>query len=160
MDAEAARQFFTWNNYRFSTSEKARLTSLYFEDVQGNQGRWRREHRDGPLLVYQGKSWRLFIDPEEISNYAFGLEADNLRLAADQRPPFNNRAKGDYLVLTKGTQVRGISRRPVEGWHVLELCPPTYYPRHGSGGTVLLNDPSAGAADWNSIGDQQIVDWT
>jgi hypothetical protein len=152
---------FTQNNYRFSTSDEGRPTSLYFEDNLGNQGRWRRGHHQGELLCYQGQSLRLFIEPEAVESYLFGLEAHNIRLPKQQQPRFGNRAYGDYLVLQRGVIVRGISLAPIQGWHVLELCSPDYYARHGSSGTVELNDHTAPAANYATIPNiQNTVDWT
>jgi hypothetical protein len=139
------RNLFRYINYKFSTSEHGRLTSLYFEDAHGVQGRWRREHRDGPLLVYQGRSARLYISPQEIVNFHPDIALPIYRDLLDRIGNYPN-----YSVL------------PVSGRHVIELCPPKFYFRHGSGGTVILNDPSAGSADFASLDNYtgNIVDWT
>ena len=147
---------FVQSNHQFSTSENGRLTSLYFEDMDGNQGRWRREHPGGECLFFQGKSRRLFMDSDELRNYMGDLEVHDWRTPQK----FGGRARGDYNVLCLGKDIRNLSLCPFEGWHVLELCPPQYYARHGSSGTVLLNDNSAVAAAYNSIGDIMHVDWS
>ena len=139
---------YSFANYSFSTQEEGRVTSLYFEDMLGNQGRWRREHPGGPLLVYQGKSRRLFVSPTELRNYRSDTEAS---LHQQDATPFGHRANGDYQVLRAGKSITGISLTASAGWHVLELCPPLYYARHGSSGRVTLTDPTAGAADYATV---------
>jgi len=152
---------FTLKNYRFSTKENGRLTSLYFEDSERNQGRYRRDHKEGALLVYQGQSKRLFIHPDEQSNFCFGLESHNRFLPPDQICRFGYRAHGDYKVLSTGKAISNLSLQPIDGWHVLELSPMTFYARHGSSGTVTLKDKTIGDVDFDSLASiQNQVDWT
>ena len=132
-------------NYRYSTSERGRLTSLYYQDAHGNQGRWRREHRDGPLLVYQGKSLRLFVNPRQVANFR---DDTSLRIYQDIRDRLGHYP--NYSVV------------PKEQWHVVELVPPTFFVGHKSSGQVLLNDATAGAADYVGLAGYAgaISDWT
>lgn len=148
---------FTIGNYRFSTIDANRPSSLYFQDANGNQGRWRRGHAHGETLIYQGRSRRLFIAPDEMENYSSGLEDDPRSLGNR----FGSRANGDYQVLARGIAVRNISLDPVAGWHVLELCPPDYYARHGSAGEVSLDDDTVHAAIFAAVPTiADTVDWT
>lgn len=145
MLARPYSDLFVYNNYRFSTSESGRLTSLYFEDAQGNQGRWRREHPLGELLIWQGKSIRLFINPRQTSQFRPDTA---LRIYHDIRDGIGNYP--NYSV------------RPKEQWHVIEMCPPTFYVRHSSSGRILRIDPTAGAADYAGLANYTgaIADWT
>ncbi len=132
-------------NYRFSTSEHGRLTSLYYQDAHGNQGRWRREHRDGPLLAYQGKSIRLFVNPRQVGYFR---DDTALRIYQDIRDGIGHYP--NYSVI------------PKEQWHVVEMVSPTFFVGHKSGGRVLLGDPTAGAADYAGLDNYtgQKSDWT
>jgi len=139
-------ELFKFTNYKFSTKRDGQASSLYFQDIQGNQGRWRREHRDGELLVYQGKSLRLFINPLGMD----GFDPDeSLTIWKDKRDRIGNHPH--------------YSAAPCEGWHVVELVPPNFLMGHGSGGGVLLRDQTAGAAGFDLLGDysnDQVSDWT
>lgn len=118
-------------HYKFSTSESGRITSLYFE-AGGIQGRWRRKHRDGKLLAYQGKSIRWFVDEQK---WFSEFQSD----------------RGDaslyWVQMKAGVNPRGFSMTPIQGYHVLELVPPAagsvkVIVNHCSSGTVILNDPT------------------
>jgi predicted ArsR family transcriptional regulator len=141
------RDLFLFVNYRFSTNEReaGRPTSMYFEDAHGNQGRWRRGHRDGPLLVYQGKSLRLFVNPRQVGQFR---DDTALRIYRDIRDGIGNYP--NYSVLPK-TQ-----------WHVVELVPPTFFVGHKSSGRVMLDDTTAGGAAFGELQnyDGNISDWT
>jgi hypothetical protein len=55
--------FFVQANHRFSTHDGSRPTTLYFQDMFGNRGRYRRGHAQGEQLIYQGRCRRLFVSP-------------------------------------------------------------------------------------------------
>jgi hypothetical protein len=65
MDAHmtAALPFFVQANYRFSTNEPGRPSTLYFEDMVGRRGRYRRGHAQGSELIFQGHCHRIFVSP-------------------------------------------------------------------------------------------------
>jgi len=122
---------FTRENYKFSTKAGARLSSFYFQDNKGNQGRYRREHPDGELLVYQGRSLRLFAAPNKVKQ---GFNEHQI-----------------YTDINDGVkQHAGFSLVPVTGYHVWEFRPPNI-PGHGSGGTVLAEDPDFANFDFTNF---------
>jgi hypothetical protein len=55
---------FTQANYKFSSHAPPRPSTFYFSDAVGNRGRFRRQHAQGPELVFQGRCRRIFISPE------------------------------------------------------------------------------------------------
>lgn len=58
---------FTASNFKFYTLDpdpSRNVPTLYFEDSSGNKGRIRQKHPDGPLIAYQGKCKRTYIDPK------------------------------------------------------------------------------------------------
>lgn len=162
-------------NYKFSTHETGRLSSLYYEDATGNQGRWRRQHRNGPLLVYQGKSMRLFIDPGKLAGFepaqAYPIWhrlADHSpdvapKLADNPRELLKARLHRQLVAESEEDMAGAYSRSPKQGWHVIEINGTTRQVGHCSGGGVLLQDPTkpghaAHAALANYTGAE--VDWT
>lgn len=145
MIAKKYSDLFAYSNYRFSTEEKGRQSSLYFEDAQGNQGRWRRQHPDGELLIWQGQSRRIYMHRKGMP-----FHADNKMLKIYRDIQFVLRSDQNYSAV------------PRKHWHVIEMCPPSFYVRHRSSGRILLEDPTAGAADYAGIAnyDGALVDWT
>ncbi|QQS13393.1 MAG: hypothetical protein IPK81_03855 [Rhodospirillales bacterium] len=151
-------QLYQPQNYRFSTIEAggARLSSFYYQDALGNQGRWRREHPQGTLITYQGQGFRLFVDGPD--NYD---EDECLDII-------------DHLRANPG--VAGIpghlpgaahySRAPQAGWHVIEATPAAVAARtvgHRSSGTVSLHDAAAsmaGRMGINLFDIETVSDWT
>lgn len=112
---------FTKNNYKFSTKRGDRLSSFYFQDSRGNKGRLRRQHRDGPLVVYQGLSLWLFISPTAMDTF--------------------NPSKVRQYYTAQNRREQGFSLAPVEGWNVVEIIPPSTF-AHGSSGSVIRDDPA------------------
>lgn len=151
-------QLYEPQNYKFSTIEHggARLSSFYFQDPFGNQGRWRREHPDGTLITYQGQGLRLFIsdrddfDEDECLDIV-GYLQDNPLVAGI---PAGMNGAQHY------------SRVPVNGWHVIEIVPAAVAAAtigHCSSGTVSLHDPAAtvpGRRGINLFDIQGVSDWT
>lgn len=66
---------FVATNYKFSTKQPGRSSTWYFSDPQQNYGRFRREHPQGPELVYQGRCSRMFISPILQKEYGEVAEA-------------------------------------------------------------------------------------
>jgi hypothetical protein len=145
-------------NYRFSTIEAggARLSSFYYQDNLGNQGRWRREHRDGTLITFQGQGFRLFVDhPANFDEDECLDIIDHLRAS----PPTMG-------IPSNFVSAAHYSRVPQEGWHVIEATPAAVAARtiaHTSGGTVSLHDPAAtigGRMGINLFDIENVSDWT
>mgnify|MGYP000529977629 CR=1 FL=1 len=149
---QKSTDLFQPHHYQFSTLEAGgtRLSSLYFQDAKGVQGRWRRQHPTGELLVYQGKSLRLFIRPDKKNTFVDEMEDDD------------NFARKLWMDLRDGLPIDGYSAAPITGYHVIELVPPAYFVGHSSSGTVLLNDPTAGNASYIALANYTgtIIDWT
>jgi len=136
---------FTYLNYRFSTMDHGRLSSLYYQDAEGNQGRWRRQHRNGEALFFQGPSIRVFVSPMQKNDFK------------------EYAAMPQYRDLVRLGEFPGYSLTPKSGWHVVELCPPKFYIRHCSGGAIELNDVTAGSTAYSKLAnydDSKVVDWT
>lgn len=145
-------------NYKFSTIERggARLTSFYYEDALGNQGRWRREHPDGTLITFQGQGFRLFIDSPINFDEDDCLDIiDHLRAHPEIAGIPGDLSGAPYY-----------SRTPRTGWHVIEATPAAVKARtigHTSSGTVTLHDPAATLAGRMGIhlfDIETVSDWT
>jgi hypothetical protein len=145
-------------NYLFSTIEAggARLSSFYYQDHLGNQGRWRREHPDGTLITFQGQGFRLFVDSP--ANYDEDECLDIIdRLRAN---PATAGIPGNLAGAAH------FSRAPQAGWHVIEATPAAVAARtigHRSSGTVSLHDPAAtmaGRMGINLFDIENVSDWT
>ena len=135
------RNLFTRTNYKFSTTENGRLSSFYFQDSNGVQGRYRREHRDGEAVIYQGHSMRLFV----LDTSAFN----------------QNEVRKIYDELIDGFQPAGYSLIPQDGYHVVEFMHPAKI-LHLSSGTVIRYDPDALAFNFDLLQAYQgnDSDWT
>jgi hypothetical protein len=144
--------------YQFSTIERGgtRLSSFYYQDLLGNQGRWRREHPDGTLITFQGRGFRLFVDsPDNYDEYECLDIIDFLRRnPTTQDVPDHLDGAAHY------------SRTPKAQWHVIEALPENVVARtigHRSSGTVSLLDPAAtiaGRMGINLFDIENVSDWT
>ena len=132
---------FQKSNYKFSTKDPGRLSSFYFEDRHGNQGRWRREHPRGELLVYQGQTIRFFTEsPEDFNPDMVELVWRTAKIGHFDHEHY--------------------SRVPKNGWHVVEIARQPDTIGHCSGGTVVLadSDLASGSLPTDTYGGD-ISDW-
>lgn len=144
MDAKFVN-LFRFTNYKFSTKSPGRLSTLYFQDVQGIKGRWRRDHPGGEQLVYQGKCLRFFLSSG--ATEFFDPES----------------ALSTWMNIKDGLIPAGYSGHWKAGYHVWEMSAPSADISHGSGGKIMAHDPAAALAI-SGLSDQSFggsyVDWT
>lgn len=139
----ANNALFSRLNYQFSTTESGRLTTFYFQDASGNMGRIRRQHRDGPLAVYQGKCKRIFLSPDAMNDID-SLVDDVKELGG----AIDNLSKGNAVFNGHA------SLTPQADWHVFDFFideEGDVVQQHGSGGAIILSDMEATEAAINEL---------
>jgi hypothetical protein len=146
-------QLFVQANYKFSSVDPTRpLTTLYFTDLQGNHGRYRRAHGGGAVLVYQGRCGRLFVSPNFMQEVSAAAELEVELRTADWDvmdnvlPHLCSRLAKIYeqVRIDPAAFAGKASLTPKTGWHLFDwkLDRET---AHGSNGVVLLADPQTAA---------------
>jgi hypothetical protein len=142
------QNFFVQANYRFSTNEQGRPSTLYFQDGAGNRGRYRRGHAQGEQLIHQGGQCdRIFISPTlkaQSSAFARGVfeqDWDNATYGA-----FMDRLSAINAVVQAGDPNRVYAGRASlnmhVGWHAFETDGNLV---HCSAGTVMVADNTIAA---------------
>jgi hypothetical protein len=162
---------FVQANYQFSSSAPGRPSTFYFEDQQGNRGRFRRQHAKGPELAHQGACTRVFISPalelrlstmaELVSGRPFSDGAGRFIWDVDDEL-FNteryNKFTRIHSILLRGDpdHLYGgeASLNLQAGWRLFDtndlMC-------HFSAGVIILNDPAAAQFFGQQNGDQLLA---
>jgi hypothetical protein len=137
---------FVQAHYRFSTNEAGRPSTLYFQDMYGNRGRFRRGHRQGEQLIFQGRCRRFFLSPmlkgQVEAMTTGGVFEDNLD--RNTYGKYMEKLVGVLQVLEagdhQGTYRGRASLHPQVGWHVFDT---NGNDAHCSAGIVMTADPAA-----------------
>jgi len=140
--------WFSQANYKFSTNEPGRPSTLYFQDVVGARGRYRRGHGLGSELIFQGRCKRLFVSPD-LKRQLGALSGAGYVDGDD----FDRTSYGKFM--TKLTDIQDIlergsrdavnyngraSTRQTASWHIFDTNEES---AHCSSGTVMGADPAA-----------------
>ena len=134
---------FTQANYRFSSKAPNRPSTFYFSDHANNCGRYRRQHANGPELVYQGRCNRIFVSPELEAKISVLSE---LTTRDDDDYAYNEARYGKfgaiYPMLQRGDPdgiYRGRATLTVQaGWRLFDSNGAMV---HLSAGSIQANDP-------------------
>ncbi len=126
---------FNQRNYKFSTQQPGRKSTLYFDDGVGNKGRIKRSDSSGGSagIFYGSDTTWLFISPSEKEE----LE-DNFDTAQEMFK-FLIKVPGR---LKCGESIDGYSLNSAPGWTVFEISSQRVHP---SAGAIFTNDPDASA---------------